>query len=740
MSQATSTETSLRPRDGNGPSLDSTVVAAAGDTLPTPGQAPPSDAANASDIRKSALLDLAYEDYMQRLEAGEQVDPDEFCTRYPALQSSLRSLLRAHSYMQGVPDLVEQFQKQQWPAVGTTFLGFRLQRDLGHGAFARVYLADEPALGNRRVAVKVSCHGKSEARTLGQLAHANIVPVHSIKEDAESDLTAVCMPYLGNATLSDVLDYAFTPTRQRTEAAVLLDAVAAVTFADDPVPARRAPAAVLRHGTYAEGVAYFGFRLAQALAFVHRLNICHGDLKPSNVLLSPEGEPLLLDFNLALAEQVAGSRVGGTLPYMSPEQLRATDPARGIDLAGVDARSDLFSLGVMLYELLSGKHPFGPVPLKMSAGELRTYLLERQQQGPTSLQHACPGIDRDLARVIERCLAQDPAQRPQSAAELDAELRHFLAPVPRLRRRAAPYKKVILAGTCAVLALAAVAAYNLAPSGSLSEQRFQAGNKSFRTADYRTAIEHYTSALLVDAKYAPARLARARAYLNAGLTSEAITDFKLLSSDAGDKDGRLLAGVGYAYLKKGESFNAVEPLRAAIRNGYATAPVLNDLAFCLLQGGHPEKGHKVEAAIPEALQLLEQAVKLDPNLQAAYANRAWASLTQSFMNAKLVPTAGIEAVETALKIGPETHDLHEMAALLYAQAATVNEKMWLEPAYVHLQAALAQGADPARLALGAGFEGVKDSKRFRMLVAQPRQPEQGPLSLYVNPLTDDPER
>src|SRR5207245_6907267 len=97
--------------------------------------------------------------------------------------------------------------------------------------------------------------------------------------------------------LSDVLDYAFAPKRARARASVLLDAVASVTFADDPVPARRSPAAVLRHGTYGEGVAYFGLKLARALAFVHAESICHGDLKPSNVLLSPEGEPLLLDFN-----------------------------------------------------------------------------------------------------------------------------------------------------------------------------------------------------------------------------------------------------------------------------------------------------------------------------------------------------------------------------------------------------------------------------------------------------------
>src|SRR5262249_5041841 len=154
--------------------------------------------------------------------------------------------------------------------------------------------------------------------------------------------------------------------------------------------------------------------------------IYHRDLKPSNVLLTPDAKPMLLDFNLSFDEQVAEERLGGTLAYMAPEHLRATDPERGLDPSLVDARSDVFSLGVILYELLTGVHPFGRMPAKLASAEIRAHLLQRQQTGPIPLRRANPHVDLPLARVIERCLAFDPNDRPQSAAELAVALRNSL--------------------------------------------------------------------------------------------------------------------------------------------------------------------------------------------------------------------------------------------------------------------------------------------------------------------------
>lgn len=735
MSQATSTATSLSRPDE--------AVAAAAEPLPAASVLHgtawiEAGSAGSADLRESARIDLVYQEYIERIDAGEDVDPDEFCARYPSLATSLRSLLRAHSYVhKDCPELVERLDKLQWPEVGTSFLGFELQRQLGRGTFARVYLATEPALGNRRVAVKVSCQGKNEAQTLGRLDHPQIVPVHSVREDPQSDLTAVCMPYLGNATLSDVLDYVYGPDGQRTRASVFLDAIAAVTLADEPAPTKGRPAAILREGSYTEGVVYLGRQLARALAYVHERGICHGDLKPSNVLMGPEGQPLLLDFNLALAEQIANPRIGGTLPYMSPEQLRATDTSSGIKFSSYDARADLFSLGVMLYELLSGKHPFGPVPLKLSPAELRAHLTRRHQQGLVPLGQVCPGIDAGLACLIERCLAIDPANRPQTAREVETELRRYLAPLPRLRRWAGQHQRTVLAAVGALLlatSAAAVVAYRSAPAGNAIERHFQQGNREYQQGRVDQAIEHYQAALLLDPKFARARYARARAFLQNKLYTEAITDFQVLNNEANRLDGRYLAGLGYAFMLKRDNPSAIVGFREALEQGYATAGVYNDLGYCLIMSGDPDKSNSVLAALPEAFEHLGRAIALDPQLQAAYINRALATLKHAHLQVGIKVDNGIADAETALKIGPASARLHRIAAHLHARAALADEKHGFEATLGHLAEALALGDKPDSIARDVAFGPIKNDRRFQALVQQAGQPEALPPVMIVDPL------
>src|SRR5438093_5080749 len=94
-----------------------------------------------------------------------------------------------------------------WPLPGEEFLGFRPTEELGRGAFSRVFLAEELALGNRSVVVKVSRLSGLEPRALGRLRHPHIVPVHSVGVDERTGLTLICMPFLGRATLCDLLDH-----------------------------------------------------------------------------------------------------------------------------------------------------------------------------------------------------------------------------------------------------------------------------------------------------------------------------------------------------------------------------------------------------------------------------------------------------------------------------------------------------------------------------------------------------
>ena len=129
---------------------------------------------------------------------------------------------------------------------------------------------------------------------------------------------------------------------------------------------------------------------------------------------------MLLDFNLCAEAAEPVPPLGGTVPYMAPEQLHGME----LDEASpFDARSDIFSLGVILYELMTEPHPFGPVNLKLGTSDLRQHLLERQRRGSIEARTVNRDVDAAVSRLIQRCLAFDPEKRPQTAAEIAAALR-----------------------------------------------------------------------------------------------------------------------------------------------------------------------------------------------------------------------------------------------------------------------------------------------------------------------------
>ena len=134
------------------------------------------------------------------------------------------------------------------------------------GAFAHVYLARQPALGNRLVVVKVAQYGSGEAETLGRLAHRNIVPVYSVVEDPATHMTAVCMPYLGSATLLDVLDVGFADNRPPERARFIQD-IALQAAIPQAVPDMYAgPDACLQHGTYVDGIVHLAIQTGGGVA------------------------------------------------------------------------------------------------------------------------------------------------------------------------------------------------------------------------------------------------------------------------------------------------------------------------------------------------------------------------------------------------------------------------------------------------------------------------------------------
>ncbi len=192
------------------------------------------------------------------------------------------------------------------------------------------------------------------------------------------------------------------------------------------------PAEGFRNLSHVNAVLWLGARLADALACAHARGVVHRDLKPANILLSATGQPMLLDFNLAenLAAQKQDGAIGGTLAYMAPEQLAAL---RGGG-SGTDPRSDLYALGIVLFELLAGRYPFS-VAKEPSVQAVEQALADRQT--PPSVRSFNPAVSSAVESILCRCLDPDPARRYQSATELQEDLERQRDDLP-LRHAAEP--------------------------------------------------------------------------------------------------------------------------------------------------------------------------------------------------------------------------------------------------------------------------------------------------------------
>jgi tetratricopeptide (TPR) repeat protein len=225
------------------------------------------------------------------------------------------------------------------------------------------------------------------------------------------------MPYFGRVTLDRLLAEPGAKTAA-TGADVLaaLDRLEPATGPD--APTARSTFARL---PYARALAWWGARMAEALAHAHERGVLHRDVKPSNVLVTADGLPMLLDFNLARdpRSDAGGPSLGGTVAYMAPEHLDAL--ADGDD-ARVDGRADVFALGVLLFEALTGRRPF-PSPIGASSvAEALRHAADSRRKASPSIRETHPEVPAAMEAVVLKCLAVDPAGRYRSASALAADL------------------------------------------------------------------------------------------------------------------------------------------------------------------------------------------------------------------------------------------------------------------------------------------------------------------------------
>ena len=278
---------------------------------------------------------------------------------------------------------------------------YRTVELLGEGAFGTVYLARDEQL-NRSVAIKVlhadwmqSVTARSafdrEAKLAANLKHPCIVTVHDVGHTEDGEPYFV-MEHIEGQRLDDKL--------------------------------RSGPLGPLRS-------AEILVQIAEAVAYAHGEGLVHRDIKPANILLDREGVPHVSDFGLALPQdksRLQGGEISGTAAYMSPEQIRG-------DTSQIDSRADVWGLGVVLYEMLTGRRPF--------KSKTRDALFDEiLHQDPTPLRQLRDDIPAELESICLHCLEKDPAQRLSSADALVVQLRSIFPDLPDTTTQPATFGQV----------------------------------------------------------------------------------------------------------------------------------------------------------------------------------------------------------------------------------------------------------------------------------------------------------
>lgn len=376
--------------------------------------------------------DLIYEEYQVRRQAGETVQLDEYAQRFGAPATLLNDIQRLREVVSST--LLCDGQPLDAVDVGQRLEDFELVRPLGRGAFARVFLARQHSM-QRWVALKISADRGDEPQTMAQLDHPNIVRVYDMRVLRDRRLRLLYMQYVPGGTLQGVIEKVReTPSPLRTGSLLLqaVDQVLAERRESPPSDSRvRQRLATL---SWSETVCWIGARLASALGYAHDQRVLHRDLKPANVLVGANAAPKLADFNTSFCTTVEGATAasffGGSLAYMSPEQLEAFSPDHPRQASELDARADIFSLGVVLWELLTGYRPFNDPVVE---GDWKTTLRELTAQrsaGPTAqAQSQFPSqAPAGMREALCKALAAHPDQRFRSAAQLVRELELCLKP------------------------------------------------------------------------------------------------------------------------------------------------------------------------------------------------------------------------------------------------------------------------------------------------------------------------
>jgi serine/threonine protein kinase len=427
---------------------------------------PPASAAAQTGPEEDSLARIV-EELTTRLQAGESVDVEHFIQAHPEHAERLRDLVPALGLLAELEQApVAESAAEGPPPLAGQLGDFRLIREVGRGGMGVVYEAEQVSLG-RRVALKVLPFAATldprqlqrfhnEARAAAGLHHTHIVPVYAV--GCERGVHYYAMQFIDGRTLAEVIAQQRGGPPPEGPTGPEAGAVAPATTAP---PAARATSAAPRDAAYFRQAAAWGIQAAEALDHAQGLGIVHRDVKPGNLLVDAAGRLWVTDFGLAQVRSdprmtMTGDLVG-TLRYMSPEQALAKR-------AVLDHRTDVYSLGATLYELLTLEPAFDG----RDREELLRQIAFEEPRAPRRVHRAVP---TELEVIVLKALEKDPAERYATAQELADDLERYLrdeplrarrpSPVQRLRRWGRRHRGAVAAAALALLAAVAVLAGSL---------------------------------------------------------------------------------------------------------------------------------------------------------------------------------------------------------------------------------------------------------------------------------------
>lgn len=643
---------------------------------------------------KDLALQLIFAEHDIRQERGECLDPSQFRSRFPDFRSSVSRMFEAVDL---VADLVADLSlgsDYPWPQPGDRIDDLVLLRVLGQGGLARVYLAREESAGNRPVVIKVTPRLSREGETLGKISHPNIAEIYWVRQDESRGETWLCMPFRGTATLEDALNLVLRDQQPPRRASDLFRVCQANAYPSDPAPLGETTTQIPMGGPLDLLIVWMR-EVADALAYLHSKGVVHSDLKPSNILLTPSGRAMVIDFNLAEMGLPDSPKRGGTLMYMAPEQLANLLGDTSIPKS---PRSDIYAFGLLLYELFTGFHPFPMPPTTWTASgpapahPLACELLQARQHGREILLELAPVVGARLASLVADCLEVRPERRPTAEQLRDRLGRFETRWTKRVRRfvRRRPKATIGIAlSVCLSIPLLGaggwegVRAYNshlhetnsesalaagqfreaiqecnawleLDPTNSTAHARrasasLRLGREELLAGSSVEAVDAYTLAInvgtLSDAELTDAHYERGRALVALGRYDEAFEDFSVVinwptfGQDPGNRrrDGLTLVYAAFSARSPKMASAARGWGKQAIDAGFSSAAVRNNFAYHVgFGGGAPS--HKTLLLRQAQGILVELLNGNDPPLAARY-NFAMTVFELGYQRVTAVPEA-----------------------------------------------------------------------------------------------------